>query len=90
MARFEVYSADMAVMGEQPASADILFQMGLDSACGRHHGVADLISAHKWFNIAALKGSTEAARYRKEISFEMTREEIAEAQRSAREWLAMH
>jgi TPR repeat protein len=89
MARFEVYSADMAVLGEQPASADILFQMGLDSACGRH-GATDLVSAHKWFNIAALKGSSDAARYRKEISVEMSREEISEAQRSAREWLAMH
>ncbi|MBD8875545.1 hypothetical protein [Roseibium polysiphoniae] len=89
MARFEIYSADMAIMGEQPASADILFQMGLDSACGRH-GATDLVTAHKWFNIAALKGSTDAARYRKEISCEMTSSEIAEAQRSAREWLSMH
>jgi uncharacterized protein len=89
MARFEIHSADMAIMGEQPASADILFQMGLDSACGRH-GSTDLISAHKWFNIAALKGSSEAARYRKEISGEMSASEIAAAQRSAREWLAMH
>ncbi|WP_417688992.1 hypothetical protein [Roseibium sp.] len=89
MARFEIYSADMAIMGEQPASADILFQMGLDSACGRH-GCTDLISAHKWFNIAALKGNSEAARYRKEISGEMSASEIAEAQRSAREWLSMH
>ena len=89
MARFEIYSADMAIMGEQPASADILFQMGLDSACGRH-GSTDLISAHKWFNIAALKGSSEAVRYRKEISGEMSASDIAAAQRSAREWLAMH
>ncbi len=89
MARFEIYSADMAIMGEQPASADILFQMGLDSACGRH-GATDLVSAHKWFNIAALKGNTNAARYRKEISGEMSPAEIAEAQRSAREWLSMH
>ncbi|MEP0234413.1 hypothetical protein [Roseibium sp.] len=89
MARFEIYSADMAIMGEQPASADILFQMGLDSASGRH-GATDLVTAHKWFNIAALKGSTDAARYRKEISCEMTSSEIAEAQRSAREWLSMH
>ncbi len=89
MARFEIYSADMAIMGEQPATADILFQMGLDSACGRH-GSTDLVSAHKWFNIAALKGNSEAARYRKEISGEMSSAEIAEAQRSAREWLSMH
>ncbi len=89
MARFEIYSADMAIMGEQPATAEILFQMGLDSACGRH-GSTDLVSAHKWFNIAALKGNSEAARYRKEISGEMSSAEIAEAQRSAREWLSMH
>lgn len=89
MARFEVYSADMAGLGERPANADILFQMGLDSACGRS-GETDLVTAHKWFNIAALKGNQDAARYRKEISGEMSPSQIAEAQRSAREWLAMH
>jgi len=89
MARFDVYSADMATLGEQPASADILFQMGLDCACGRL-GATDLVTAHKWFNIAALKGSSAAAQYRKEISDEMSRDEIATAQRSAREWLSMH
>ena len=89
MARFEIHSADMAIMGEKPVTADILFQMGLDSACGRH-GEADLVTAHKWFNIAALKGNREAVRYRKEISGEMSRSQIAEAQRCAREWLAMH
>jgi len=89
MARFEMHSADMATFGEKPVTADILFQMGLDSACGRH-GATDLVTAHKWFNIAALKGNRDAARYRKEISIEMSSAEIAEAQRSAREWLSMH
>ncbi|MES0808093.1 hypothetical protein ABLO27_01330 [Roseibium sp. SCPC15] len=89
MARFEMHSADMAIIGEKPVTADILFQMGLDSACGRH-GDADLVTAHKWFNIAALKGNAEAVRYRKEISGEMSPSQIAEAQRSAREWLSMH
>ena len=89
MARFEIHSADMAAFGEKPVTADILFQMGLDSACGRH-GATDLVTAHKWFNIAALKGNRDAARYRKEISCEMSSAEIAEAQRSAREWLSMH
>ncbi|MTI05807.1 hypothetical protein E1180_09795 [Roseibium denhamense] len=79
----------MAILGEKAVTADILFQMGLDSACGRQ-GAADLVTAHKWFNIAALKGNSEAAKYRKEISGEMSASEIAEAQRSAREWLAMH
>lgn len=89
MARFEVHSADMATFGEKPVTADILYQMGLESASGRH-GSADLVTAHKWFNIAALKGNQDAARYRKEISAEMSSMQIAEAQRSAREWLSMH
>lgn len=89
MARYEMGSADLAVMGEKPAGAEILLQLGLDSACGRH-GAADLVSAHKWFNLAAMKGSRDAVRHRQEISLEMTREEIAEAQRAAREWLKLH
>ncbi|MEP1931158.1 MAG: hypothetical protein ABJJ37_07760 [Roseibium sp.] len=89
MARFEMHSVDMAIMGEKPVTADILLQMGLDSASGRH-GDTDLVTAHKWFNIAALKGSPEAAQYRKELSAEMSTTQVAEAQRSAREWLSMH
>lgn len=89
MARLDLGSPDLAIMGGQPAGPDILLQMGLDCACGRH-GAADLVAAHKWFNIAAVKGSQDAVRYRKEISAEMTRTEIADAQRAAREWLSLH
>ena len=94
MARFEMHQADMAIMGGTTACttactpASILFQMGLDCAAGRT-GAADLVSAHKWFNLAAMKGNTEAARYRKEISGEMTAADIATAQRLAREWLRL-
>ena len=48
---------------------------------------ADLVSAHKWFNIAAMKGHAEAARMRREIAAEMTDGEIGQAQRAARDWL---
>ena len=47
----------------------------------------DLVEAHKWFNLAALGGSKEGQMCRAEISGEMTREEISEAQRQARAWL---
>lgn len=47
----------------------------------------DLIEAHKWFNLGAMYGYEEAACCRSEISEEMSRREIAEAQRRAREWL---
>ena len=89
MARYELRVSELAAMGEKPAGADILFQLGLDSASGRS-GAADLVAAHKWFNLAAMKGSAAAGRYRREISAEMTREQIAEAQRAAREWLTLH
>ena len=47
----------------------------------------DLVTAHKWFNIAALKGNKEAIRLRREIAAEMSDGEIAAAQRAARDWL---
>ena len=48
----------------------------------------ELIEAHKWFNLGALYGCEEAALSRAEIAAEMTRGEVAEAQRRAREWLS--
>jgi hypothetical protein len=65
------------------------FELGINYACGRQV-VADLIEAHKWFNIAALRGDVEAARRRQEIAGEMSAVEIAAAQRRAREWLSVH
>ena len=88
MARFELANPEMAAMGGQQMGPEILLQMGLDCACGRM-GATDLVAAHKWFNLAALRGNMDAVRHRKEISAEMTRDEIAEAQRAAREWLTL-
>ena len=50
----------------------------------------DLITAHKWFNIAAMKGHAEAAQLRREIAAEMQDAEIGQAQRAARDWLKAH
>jgi hypothetical protein len=50
----------------------------------------DLVSAHKWFNLAAMRGNTVAVRLRREIAAEMTKQEITTAQRAAREWAATH
>lgn len=65
------------------------FQLGVAHACGRG-AAADLIEAHKWFNIAALRGDAEAARRRQELAEEMTKGDIAAAQKRAREWLSIH
>ena len=50
----------------------------------------DLVSAHKWFNLAAMRGNREATRLRCEIAAEMTTQEITTAQRAARAWITTH
>jgi hypothetical protein len=47
----------------------------------------DYVAAHKWFNLAAMKGSELAKSWRAQISAEMNTGQIAEAQKLAREWL---
>jgi hypothetical protein len=50
----------------------------------------DYVTAHKWFNLAAMKGSEDAKLYRRELATEMSPAEVAEAQRQARSWLTLH
>ncbi len=71
------------------AQADILFELGLMYATGRDCET-DLVAAHKWFNIAAIKGSARAAELRSELSGSMSKTEIARALREAREWMTLH
>jgi TPR repeat protein len=89
MARFELPEAAGGGAGEAPATADALFELGMMYASGRSMPV-DLVSAHKWFNLAAMKGHTEAAQRRREIAAEMSDAEIGQAQRAARDWLKAH
>ena len=70
------------------AEADALFELGVAFSTGRGGVDVDLIEAHKWFNLAALSGSTRGQECRAEIALEMTAREIAEAQRQARSWLS--
>jgi uncharacterized protein len=86
MARFEILDSNMAPLGEGPASGDMLFELGMMYSVGRDVAI-DLVSAHKWFNLAAVKGNTEAIRLRREIANQMSDAEIAAAQRAARDWL---
>jgi hypothetical protein len=68
--------------------AEACFDLGVAFSTGSNGADCDLIEAHKWFNLAALRGHEEAACCRADISDEMTAREIAEAQRRARQWLA--
>ncbi len=71
------------------ASGDIkaLYELGVAYSTGSGGTHVDLVEAHKWFNLAALNGSTLAQECRADIAEEMTAREIAEAQRQARAWL---
>ena len=68
--------------------ADALYELGIAYSTGTCGPAVDLIEAHKWFNLAALNGSSAAQDCRAEIADEMSAREIAEAQRQARAWLA--
>ncbi len=67
---------------------EALFELGVTYSTGRGGIMVDLIEAHKWFNLAALNGSSRGQECRAEIADEMTAREIAEAQRQARAWLS--
>lgn len=69
--------------------SDAAYDMGVAYSTGSHGLACDLIEAHKWFNLAAARGHAEAAWCRADVADEMTAREIAEAQRRAREWLAL-
>ncbi|MBX9574538.1 MAG: sel1 repeat family protein [Caulobacteraceae bacterium] len=66
---------------------DQLFQLGLKYSTGTGGCPMDRVSAHMILNLAAMKGSEAARDYRRELSQEMDREEIGEAQRAARRWI---
>jgi uncharacterized protein len=80
---------DMATPVEASAIPDVLFERGLYWASGRS-GVVNLVAAHKWFNLAALKGRADALPLRREVAEMMSEIEIAAAQREARAWMTAH
>lgn len=88
MARLDMTSAECGALGAV-ASGSLYFQLGLMHATGRSVPL-DRVSAHKWFNLAAREGVSEAAQRRRELALEMSADEIALAQRAAREHLTAH
>lgn len=82
-------ATDAAMPVEAGAGADVLFELGMLYSSGRS-GVVDLVAAHKWFNLAAVKGRGDAAALRREIAAMMSDAEIAQAQREARAWMTAH
>ena len=80
---------DAATPVDANAIPDVLFERGLYWASGRS-GVVNLVAAHKWFNLAAVKGRADAIQMRREVAEMMSEVEIATAQREARAWMMVH
>ena len=69
---------------------DALLDLGFAHSTGAQGQEIDLVSAHKWFNLAALKGRADAISLRREVAELMSDIEIATAQREARAWISTH
>jgi len=79
---------DLATTTE-PADAEECFDLGMMFSAGAGVTV-DMVAAHQWFNIAAMRGHQDAARLRREVAQQMSDAEIGQAQRAARAWIAAH
>jgi uncharacterized protein len=88
----EVISMDDMDVVERRVAArngdcEAMYDLGIMYSLGQSVGV-DLVEAHKWFNLAVLRGLNWAKDNRAEVAMEMSAGEIASAQKLAREWLA--
>lgn len=88
MACVDVDSLTEYEVAAKQGRADALYNLGLAYSTGNGVGV-DFIAAHKWFNLAAMRGVDAAKSWRAQLAREMLPAQIAEAQRLAREWLTM-
>jgi hypothetical protein len=72
-------------LAAEQGDASAQFNLGLMYYAGQ--GVPqDYIQAHMWFNLAGAGGIAEGIQDRDSIARSMTPEQVAEAQRLAREW----
>ena len=86
MSYIDIDSLAQYEQGARQGRVDAFYNLGLAYSTGQ--GVAqDFVVAHKWFNLAALRGSDEAKRWRNQLAVEMNASQVAQAQRLAREWL---
>ena len=76
---------EMASGGIEPKSADDCFGLGMIFSAGA--GVAvDLVEAHKWFNIAAMRGHKDAAKLHAHVArLPQLKEKVKELEKRIRE-----
>jgi TPR repeat protein len=89
MARLDIAGEEMAGLASAQMDGRAFYELGVMYAAGRSVEL-DRVTAHKWLNIAAVRGCRDAIPLRSELASEMSSAEIAEAQRAARLWLSLH
>lgn len=79
------FFSDKNIPGFDPLNADSkeLFELSLKFANGDGFDV-DYVAAHVCLNIASVRGCQDSVIYRKELSYDMSHDEIALAQKEAR------
>lgn len=87
MARMDMSALERVELAAQSGTPDALFELGMIYSTGRDVD-QDLVIAHKWFNLSALRGNDAAREYRMELAREMNKYQISDAQKQAREWLS--
>ena len=80
-------TSDCAAYQAQGGVPDALFELGLMYCAGRDVDL-DMVEAHKWFNLAALRGNEAAKQYRQDVARELSKAQVGVAQKRAREWLS--
>lgn len=88
MTQFDANDIEKVIRGAQ-TKADAYCNLGLIYATGKS-GRVDMVAAHKWLNIAAIKGSERAVSLRADLTQKMNKADLAVALREAREWMTMH
>ena len=86
MACIDIDSLTQYERDAKDGRAEALYNLGLAYSTGQGVGV-DLVAAHKWFNLAAMRGVEAAKSWRNQLASEMSTPQIAEAQKLAREWI---
>ena len=81
---------DRRIAAAARGDAAACFDLGIAYSTGTGDIAIDMIEAHKWFNLAAMRGDLEAQQCRADVAEELTGREIAEAQRAARAFLMMN
>lgn len=67
---------------------DDLYRAGLAYATGTGTEI-NLVEAHKWFNLAAVRGHEDAKAQRQDMAEMLTTDEVKQALQAARDWMKL-